>query len=60
MIQERTIRMMLNLPQDIAAALAAESALAALKPAQVARSLIVQALRERRAAPVRLREEAPE
>ena len=52
--------MMLNLPQDIADALAAEAALAALKPAQVARSLIVQALRERRAGPVRLREEAPE
>jgi len=31
MIQERTIRLMLSLPQDIAAALATEAALAALK-----------------------------
>jgi len=59
MIQERTIRLMLSLPQDIAAALAAEAALAALKPSQVARALIAKALRERREAPGRQRPSPP-
>ncbi len=47
--------MLVTLPQDIAAALAAELALAALKPSQVARALIAKALRERREAPGRQR-----
>jgi len=40
-------RMLLTLPNDLAAAIEAEAQIAALRPTQIARSLIARALRER-------------
>ena len=59
MIESSKTRMLLTLPQTIADALAAEAALAALKPSQVARALIAKALRERSEAPGRQRPSPP-